>query len=210
MYPVSQLEKQIGGFSVLCNLKCCMFWFHQPDKLKAKFKLKQWYQDHWIWLGVVLILYGHFLKQSFSKQKKIVRNILDLAIHAYIISLICSHGSVVPHNNVVNGHKGTKGNFLNSSLAKKKKKKKKCKMTFKKWPYTGWPKKTGTVDTVEFQDFALIKFFFFTLLDRASFPHYNNTKIIKFGWELFILWVISYGLSFSGFARFPCRIPRHD
>ena len=23
--------------------------------------------------------------------------------------------------------------------------------------------------------------FFFTLLDRASFPHYNNTKIIKFG-----------------------------
>ena len=44
---------------------------------------------------------------------------------------------------------------------------------------------------------------FFTLLDRASFPHYNNTKIIKFGWKLFILWVISYGLSFSGFARFP-------
>ena len=44
---------------------------------------------------------------------------------------------------------------------------------------------------------------FFTLLDRASFPHYKNTKIIKFGWERFILWVISYGLSFSGFARFP-------
>ena len=43
---------------------------------------------------------------------------------------------------------------------------------------------------------------FFTLLDRASFPHYNNTKIIKFGWELFMLWVISYGLSFSGFAWF--------
>ena len=43
----------------------------------------------------------------------------------------------------------------------------------------------------------------FTLLDRPSFPHYNSTKIIKFGWELFILWVISYGLSFSGFARFP-------
>ena len=39
-----------------------------------------------------------------------------------------------------------------------------------------------------------------TLLDRASFPHYNNNKIIKFGWELFILWIISYGLSFSGFA----------
>ena len=44
---------------------------------------------------------------------------------------------------------------------------------------------------------------FFTLLDRASFPHYNNTKIIKFDWELFISWVISYGLSFSGFAQFP-------
>ena len=43
---------------------------------------------------------------------------------------------------------------------------------------------------------------FFTLLDRASFPHYNNTNIINFGWELFISWVISYGLSFSGFARF--------
>ena len=41
---------------------------------------------------------------------------------------------------------------------------------------------------------------FFTLLDRTSFPHYNNTKIIKFGWKLFILWVISYGLLFSGFA----------
>ena len=41
---------------------------------------------------------------------------------------------------------------------------------------------------------------FYTLRDKASFPHYNNTKIIKFGWELFILWVISYGLSFSGFA----------
>ena len=41
---------------------------------------------------------------------------------------------------------------------------------------------------------------FFTLLDRTSFPHYNNTKIIKFGWKPFILWVISYGLSFSGFA----------
>ena len=42
---------------------------------------------------------------------------------------------------------------------------------------------------------------FYTLLDRASFSHshYNNTKIIKFGW-IFFLWVISYGLSFSRFA----------
>ena len=55
-----------------------------------------------------------------------------------------------------------------------------------------------------FQDFALINsYFLFTLLDRVSFSHYNNTKIIKFGWEIFILWVISYGLSFLGFARFP-------
>ena len=43
----------------------------------------------------------------------------------------------------------------------------------------------------------------FTLLDRTSFPHYNNTKIIKFGLELFILMAIAYGLAFPGFARFP-------
>ena len=41
---------------------------------------------------------------------------------------------------------------------------------------------------------------FFILLDRTSFLYYNNTKIIKFGWKLFILWVISYRLSFWGFA----------
>ena len=51
----------------------------------------------------------------------------------------------------------------------------------------------------------------FTLLDRASFPHYNNTKIIKFGWELFILWVILYGLSFSGFAiNMSLFVPRNS
>ena len=61
--------------------------------------------------------------------------------------------------------------------------------------------KNGTVDTVDFSGLCSDQqLFFFTLLDRASFPHYNNTKIIKFGWELFILWVITYGLSFSGFA----------
>ena len=62
--------------------------------------------------------------------------------------------------------------------------------------YTGWPPKNGTVNFLGLcsdQQLSL-----FTLLDRSSFPHYNNTKIIKFGWELFILWVISYGLSFSG------------
>ena len=70
--------------------------------------------------------------------------------------------------------------------------------------YTVWPKKNGTVDTVDFSGLCSDpQLSFLTLLDRASFPHYNNTKIIKFGWELFILWVISYGLSFSGFAWFP-------
>ena len=68
----------------------------------------------------------------------------------------------------------------------------------------GGPEKTEQSIQSIFQDFALINsYLFFTLLDRASFFHHNNTKIIKFGWELFILWVISYGLSFSRFARFP-------
>ena len=62
----------------------------------------------------------------------------------------------------------------------------------------GWPKKNGTVDFLGLCSDQQLSFF--TLLDRPSFPHYNNTKIIKFGWELFILWVISYRLSFSGFA----------
>ena len=70
--------------------------------------------------------------------------------------------------------------------------------------YTGWPEKNGTVDTVDFSGLCSDQqLSFFTLMDRTSFPHYNNTKIIKFGWEVFILWVLSYGLSFSGFARFP-------
>ena len=67
--------------------------------------------------------------------------------------------------------------------------------------YTRWPQKNITVDFSVLCSHQQLSFF--TLLDRASFPHYNNTKIIKFGWELFILWVISYGLSFSGIARFP-------
>ena len=65
------------------------------------------------------------------------------------------------------------------------------------------PKKRNSRYSQFFRTLLWSTGFFFTLLDRASFPHYNNTKIIKFGWELFILWVISYGLSFSGFARFP-------
>ena len=58
--------------------------------------------------------------------------------------------------------------------------------------------KNGTVDFLGLCSDQQLSFF--TLLDRTSFPHYNNTKIIKFGWKLFIWWVISYGLSFSGFA----------
>ena len=65
------------------------------------------------------------------------------------------------------------------------------------------PKKRNSRYSRFFRTLLWSTVIFFTLLDRASFLHYNNTKIIKFGWELFILWVISYGLSFSGFARFP-------
>ena len=64
------------------------------------------------------------------------------------------------------------------------------------------PQKTEQWIWSIFQDFALINCYFFTLLDGASSSHIY-TKIIKFSWELFILWVIPYGLSFSGFARFP-------
>ena len=73
----------------------------------------------------------------------------------------------------------------------------------------GGPEKTEQSIGSIFQDFALINCYFFTLLDRTSSSHYINTNIIKFGWELFILWVISYGLSSSGFARFSW-VSRHD
>ena len=46
-------------------------------------------------------------------------------------------------------------------------------------------------------------YLFFTLLDRASFLHYINTKIIKFGWELFILWV-QYFLLFYEYCTYRC------
>ena len=58
--------------------------------------------------------------------------------------------------------------------------------------------KNGTADFLGLCSDQLLSLF--TLLDRASFPNFNNTKIIKFGWEHFILWVITNGLSFSGFA----------
>ena len=61
-----------------------------------------------------------------------------------------------------------------------------------------------------FRTFLWSTVIFFTLLDRASFPHYNNTKIIKFGWELLILWVISYVQTVI-FGICPIsRVPRHD
>ena len=62
----------------------------------------------------------------------------------------------------------------------------------------GGPPKNGTVDF--FFTLLWCTVICFTLLDRASFPRYNDTKIIKFGWKVFILWVISYGLSFLRFA----------
>ena len=51
--------------------------------------------------------------------------------------------------------------------------------------YTGWPPKNVTVDTVDFQDLLRSTVICFTVLDRASFPHYNNIQIIKVGRELF-------------------------
>ena len=45
----------------------------------------------------------------------------------------------------------------------------------------GGPIKTEQSILSIFQDFALIKLSFFTLLDRASFLHLDNTMIIKFG-----------------------------
>ena len=48
--------------------------------------------------------------------------------------------------------------------------------------YQSGQKKNRTVDTVNFSGLCPDQqLAFFTLLDRASFPHYNNTKIIKFG-----------------------------
>ena len=66
-------------------------------------------------------------------------------------------------------------------------------------PYTGWPKKTEQPIQSIFQDFALINSYLFS----HCWIEHHFLIIIIFGWELFILWVISYGLSFLGFARFP-------
>ena len=51
--------------------------------------------------------------------------------------------------------------------------------------YTGWPKKTETVDKVAFSGLCSDQQLSFSpCWIEASFPHYNNTKIIKFGWDL--------------------------
>ena len=42
----------------------------------------------------------------------------------------------------------------------------------------GGPPKNGTVNIL---GLCSDEHFFFTLLDRPSFPNYNDTKIIKFG-----------------------------
>ena len=76
--------------------------------------------------------------------------------------------------------------------------------------YTGWPpKKRNSLFFLGLCSDQQLSFSAF--LDRASFPHYNNSKIIKFGWELFILWAISYGLSFLGFAiNLSLIVPRNS
>ena len=78
--------------------------------------------------------------------------------------------------------------------------------------YTGWPTKNGTVDTVDFSGLCSDQqLSFFNLLGRASFPHYNNTKIIKFRWELFISWVQCNFLWIVIFGICPISwVPRHD
>ena len=76
--------------------------------------------------------------------------------------------------------------------------------------YTGWPEKNGTDDTVNFSGLCSNQqLSLFTLLDRASFAHYNNTKIIKFGWELFyfmsnFLWTVFFRICPIS------RVPRHE
>ena len=71
------------------------------------------------------------------------------------------------------------------------------------WHIPGGPPKNGTVDTVNFSRLARWTVFFFTLLDRASFPHYNNNQDHQIWLRTFyfmsnFLWTV-----ISGFARFP-------
>ena len=45
--------------------------------------------------------------------------------------------------------------------------------------YTGWPRNNGTVEFSGLCSNQQLRIF--SVLDRASFPYYNDTKIIKFG-----------------------------
>ena len=88
----------------------------------------------------------------------------------------------------------THSNILNSLISS---------LQQRQWTIPGGQKKPGTVYFFRTLLWSTV-ILFSPLLDKPSFPHYNNKdKIIKFGWELFVLRVISYGLSFSGFAINP-------
>ena len=73
--------------------------------------------------------------------------------------------------------------------------------------YTGWPPKNGTVDTVAFSGLCSDQQFYFSpcwierLFLIIIIPRSSNLV------ENFLFMSISYGLSFSRFARFP-RVPR--
>ena len=54
-----------------------------------------------------------------------------------------------------------------------------CRLTPLTLPIPGGQKNPEQVDILGLCSDQQLSFF--TLLDRASFPHYNNTKIIKFG-----------------------------
>ena len=71
-------------------------------------------------------------------------------------------------------------------------------------PYTGWPKKTEQSIQSIFQDFALINSYLFShCWIEHLFLIIITPRSLNLVENFFIVWVISYGLSFSGFARFP-------
>ena len=77
--------------------------------------------------------------------------------------------------------------------------------------YTACPRKSGTVFEVIFSYFSSTQqLFFFIVLDRTNFSHHYDSKIIKFGRQVLILWVISDGLSFSALFCPISRVLRHD
>ena len=65
----------------------------------------------------------------------------------------------------------------------------------------GWPNENGTVDTIDFPGLCSDQHLCFSpcWIEHLSLIMITPTSS-NFGWELFILWVISYGLSFSVFA----------